>query len=148
MSISRNQENYIIMTVIYEALLDNSVHPNQVFRSFEELVNNDSVATILSSEDEEIEEVKSDDFIKNSVNLSLSHYADVVNMINPHLKNWTWDRIPLLSRAILLMSVAHFYYVEKIDKRIVIDVAINLAKKYIEEKQAKFIHAILDEVIG
>ena len=60
MSVSRNQQNYIIMTVVYEALLDNSVHPNQVFRSFEELVNDDSVEAILSSEDEQIDEVKSD----------------------------------------------------------------------------------------
>ena len=42
---------------------------------------------------------------------------------------------------------AHFYYVEKIDKRIVINTAVELAKKYIEEKQAKFINAILDEVL-
>ena len=46
------------------------------------------------------------------------------------------------------MSYAHFYYVEKIDKRIVINVAVELAKKYIEEKQAKFINAILDEVLN
>ena len=45
------------------------------------------------------------------------------------------------------MSYAHFYYVENIDKSIVINVAVDLAKKYIEEKQAKFINAILDEVL-
>ncbi|MBQ6731270.1 MAG: hypothetical protein IJR08_05125, partial [Bacilli bacterium] len=39
------------------------------------------------------------------------------------------------------------YYVEKIDKRIVINVAVDFAKKYIEEKQAKFVNAILDEVL-
>ena len=38
-------------------------------------------------------------------------------------------------------------YVEKIDKSIVINVAVDLAKKYIEEKQAKFVNAILDEVL-
>ena len=57
------------------------------------------------------------------------------------------DRLPLLTQAVLLMSYAHFYYVEKIDKSIVINVAVELAKKYIEEKQAKFINAILDEVL-
>ena len=136
------------MTIIYEALLDNSVHKNETFRSFNELVNDGSVLSILTSEDDEIDEVKTDKFIVESVNAALSHYADVVNMINPHLKNWSWDRIPLLSQAILLMCVSRYYYLEKLDKRIVIDVAVTLAKKYIEEKQAKFIHAILDEVIG
>ena len=46
------------------------------------------------------------------------------------------------------MSYAHFYYVEKVDKRIVIDIAVNLAKKYIDDNQAKFINAILDKVLN
>ena len=147
MSISRNQQNYIIMTIIYEALLDSSMHKNEVFRTFEELINDDSVSAIVSAEDE-VNEVKASSYIKNSVDQALRHYVDIINIIKPHLKNWTWDRIPLLSQSILLMSVAHYNYVEKVDKRIVIDVAVTLAKKYIEEKQAKFIHAILDEVLA
>ena len=147
MSISRAQQNYIIMTIIYEALLDNATHKNQIFRSFEELVSDESITAILSAE-EEVEEVKTNSYIANSVNLSLSHYGDIIEMVKPHLKGWTWERIPALSQAIILMSLAHFYYVEKIQKPIVIDIAVNLAKKYIEEKQAKFIHAILDEVLN
>ena len=45
------------------------------------------------------------------------------------------------------MSYAHFYYVEKVDKKVVINTAVDLAKKYVEEKQAKFINAILDGVL-
>ena len=45
-----------------------------------------------------------------------------------HLNRWKWSRLPLLSQAILLMSYAHFYYVEKVDKRIVINIAVELAK--------------------
>ena len=147
MALSRNQQNYIIMTIVYEALLDSSVHKNEAFRSFHELINNDSLSAIVSAT-EEVAEVEVDPYIKQSVEQTLAHYVDIINLINPHLKNWTWERIPLLSQAILLMSVAHYNYVEKVDKRIVIDVAVTLAKKYIEEKQAKFIHAILDEVLA
>ena len=134
------------MTIIYEALLDSSMHKNEVFRTFEELINDDSVTAIISAEDE-VDEVKANAYIKNSVDQALRHYVDILNIVKPHLKNWTWDRIPLLSQSILLMSISHYNYVEKVDKRIVIDVAVNLAKKYIEDKQTKFIHAILDEVL-
>lgn len=135
------------MTVIYEALTDLSVHKNEAFRTFEELINDDSVSAILSANGE-IEEAKANAFIANSVDQALRHYFDIRDLIIPQLKGWTWERIPLLSQAILLMSIAHYNYVEKVDKRIVIDVAVNLAKKYIEEKQAKFIHALLDEVLA
>ncbi len=42
------------------------------------------------------------------------------------------------------MSYAHYKYVEKVDAKVVINVAVELAKKYIDDKQAKFINAILD----
>ena len=47
------------------------------------------------------------------------------------------------------MSYTHFYYVEKgkVDKKVVINTAVELAKKYVEEKQAKFINAILEKVL-
>lgn len=87
-------------------------------------------------------------FMEDMVNLSLLHYGDAVNFYIPHLKDWKWERLPLLTQAILLMSYTHFYHIEKIDKAIVIDVAVRLAKEYEEEKQAKFINAILDETLN
>ena len=86
-------------------------------------------------------------YVQNMISSTLNYYGAIVAAFEPHLRNWKWDRLPLLTRAVLLMSYAHFYYVEKIDKRIVINTAVELAKKYIEDKQAKFINAILDEVL-
>ena len=45
------------MTIIYEALLDNATHKNQIFRSFEELVSDESITAILSAEEEVEEEI-------------------------------------------------------------------------------------------
>lgn len=137
MSINRNQQHYIIMTVIYNELSDFAVNGGKVFRDARE----------LTSELCEVPYEEVDNFIKQSITCSLQNYGAAVKAFTPHLKNWTWDRIPLLTRAILVMSYAHFNYVEKVEKRIVIDIAVSLAKKYIEEKQAKFINAILDEVL-
>lgn len=135
--ISRNQENYIIMTVIYDELTD-FTSGNQTFRDVNEI--------ILQITDIPLAEHSA--YVQNCIANVLTHYGEIVSAFQPYLRNWVWDRLPLLTRAVLLMSYAHFYYVEKIDKRIVINVAVDLAKKYIEEKQAKFINAILDEVLN
>ena len=135
--ISRNQENFIIMTVIYDELADLSAGQNQPFRDVNEIIK-EITETPLNEHS---------NYVQNMIANVLNHYGEIVNAYLPHLKNWKWERLPLLTRAVLLMSYAHFYYVEKIDKRIVINVAVELAKKYIEEKQAKFINAILDEVL-
>ena len=135
--ISRNQENFIIMTVIYDELADFTAGNNQPFRDVNEIIL-------------EITDIPLNDhshYVQNMIASVLQNYGEIVNKFIPHLKDWKWDRLPLLTRSVLLMSYAHFYYVEKIDKKIVINVAIELAKKYIEEKQAKFINAILDEVL-
>ena len=135
--ISRNQENFIIMTVIYDELADYTAGSNQPFRDVNEI--------ILEITDIPLNEHSH--YVQNCIANVLNHYGEIVSAFLPHLNNWKWERLPLLTRAVLLMSYAHFYYVEKIDKRIVINVAVELAKKYIEEKQAKFINAILDEVL-
>ena len=138
--ISRNQSHYIIMSAIYITLVDFNYAKGEAARSSEDIIR-----SLLEDEREEIPL-----FILDSVNLSLLHYNDAANAIIPHLKGWVWDRIPLLSQAILVMSYTHFYFVEKgkVDKRVVINTAVDLAKKYVEEKQGKFINAILEKVLN
>ena len=135
--ISRNQEHFIIMTVIYDELADFTAGKDQPFRDVNEII----------LEITEIPLAEHSEYLQNTIANVLNHYGEIVNAFIPHLNNWKWDRLPLLTQSVLLMSYAHFYYVEKVDKRIVINIAVELAKKYIEEKQAKFINAILDEVL-
>jgi len=140
MSISRNQEHFVIMTVIYDELND--------FIYSQEKQNRD--ARLLAMELCEVSKYSEvSDYIKNMIAASLNNYGSIVNYFTPKLKNWKWDRLPILTQSLLIMSYAHYYIVETdIDKKVVINVAIDLAKKYIDEKQAKFINAILDGALN
>jgi transcription termination factor NusB len=53
----------------------------------------------------------------------------------------------LLTQSIFLLSVSHFLYVKEVDKKIVIDNAVKLAKKYVDVKDYAFVNAILDKVL-
>ena len=136
MAISRNQEQYIIMTVIYDELTDFVHGDGKVFRDARGLV----------SELAEMPYEEVSDYVKKTVAYALNNYGAIKDVFIPKLTNWKWDRLPLLTQAILLMSYAHMK-IETVEKRIVIDVAVNLAKKYVEPKQAKFVNAILDGVL-
>ena len=136
MALSRNQTHLVIMTVIYNELVDYSFSDGSNFsRSAEEMI-----CEMVGEPD--INAI--DPFIKDMVMISLQKYGEIVTAYAPYLRNWKWERLPLLTQSILLMSYTHFYFIEKVDKKIVINVAVNLAKKYIDDKQAKFINAILD----
>ena len=136
MPISRHQEHYVIMTVIYDELSDFVLGEGKTFRDARQLIA--SVSGVPYSE--------VSDYVKNTITYVLNNYGNIKDVFIPHLNNWKWDRLPLLTQSILLMSYAHSK-VEEIDKSVIINVAINLAKKYVEPKQASFINAILDKVL-
>lgn len=60
---------------------------------------------------------------------------------------WKFHRLNRVIQAILLMSYTHYFYIGNVDKRIVINVAIKLAKRYVVGDEYKFVNAILDEVL-
>lgn len=137
MPISRNQAHHLAMTVIYNELVDYNFGDGSFVRDAREMLSD-----LFEMPIEQI-----DPIIINTVVFSLQKYGDIVAAFVPFLKNWKWERLPLLTQSILLMSYSHYYYAEKVDKKIVINVAVDLAKKYIDDKQAKFINGILDGVI-
>lgn len=134
MEISRNQQHFIIMTVIYNELTDFTFGEGKLVRNALELT-----ASLCECEENEI-----DPYVRDTVLTSLKNYSEIRNAYTPYLKAWKWERLPLLTQSILLMSYAHYKYIEKVDKTVIINVAVELAKKYVDDKQAKFINAILD----
>ena len=136
MALTRQQEHFVVMTVIYNELSDFTLGDGKEFRDARELIS--SLCECPYSE--------VSDYIKKTVAYALNNYGAIKDVFIPKLNNWKWDRLPLLTQAILLMSYAHMQ-IETVEKRIVIDVAVNLAKKYVEPKQAKFVNAILDGVL-
>lgn len=136
MAMTRNQEHYVVMTVIYDELSDFVLGGGKTFRDARQLI-----ADVSECPYSEVS-----DYVKNVVAYSLQHYGEIIDVFTPHLNKWKWERLPLLTQAILLMSYAHTK-VEFVEKSVVISTAVILAKKYIEPKQAKFINAILDGVL-
>ncbi|MCD8209743.1 MAG: transcription antitermination protein NusB [Coprobacillus sp.] len=134
-ALTRNQQHYVTMTVLYQVLLDLDMSKDKTFIDPREMIKD------LCRDSDSL-------FVEQVVYESLNHYKEILDLLSARLRDWKWERLPLLTRSILLMSVAHFQYVEKVDKRIVINIAVDLAKKYIDEKQAKFINALLDGVLA
>ncbi len=75
------------------------------------------------------------------------HIDEIINNISKTLIKWKWDRLARLAQAILIMSYAHYKYVEKVDKAVVIEIAVKLAKKYLDKDDHKFINGVLEKVL-
>ena len=65
--------------------------------------------------------------------------------INEHLKEWNLSEIGMLERAILRLGTYEILY-SSLDNAVVINEAIELAKKLCNETSPKFINGVLDAI--
>ncbi|MCQ2562957.1 MAG: transcription antitermination factor NusB [Mogibacterium sp.] len=74
------------------------------------------------------------------------HHEEIDNIISENLDNWTLERIAKTDLAILRTAVAEMLYVESIPVRVSINEAVDLAKKYGDERSYAFINSVLGKV--
>ena len=131
--LSRNQEHELIMTCIYDALI--YIDMEQEF----------SVEEIMCS----VFEVNYDEisfFAKEIVIKSLAHINEIKSIFQEKMPKWKFDRLNLVEQAILIMSYTH-KTTQNVDKSIVINIAVKLAKNFLEKDDYKFVNGILDKVL-
>jgi N utilization substance protein B len=131
--LSRNEEHELIMSCIYDALI--YVNMNKEF-SVEEIM--------CSVFDVEFDEISM--FAKEMVVKSLSYLNEIKNIFQEKMPKWSFDRINLLEQAILIMSYTH-KQIENSEKSIIINIAVKLAKKFLDKDDYKFVNGILDKVL-
>ncbi|HAS73172.1 MAG TPA: transcription antitermination factor NusB [Clostridiales bacterium UBA8960] len=83
------------------------------------------------------------DYIKVVLNLWLDHKDEIENKIIEHLKGWKLDRIAKIDLSILRLGITEILYDDGIPVKVSINEAVNLAKKYVDEKSGKFINGVL-----
>jgi len=74
------------------------------------------------------------------------HHEEIDALISRNLDKWTIDRIAKTDLAILRTAVAEMLYVDSIPERVSINEAVNLAKKYGDERSYAFINSVLGKI--
>lgn len=74
------------------------------------------------------------------------HHEEIDRMIEENLDKWSLERIAKTDLAILRTAVAEMMYVDSIPDRVSINEAVNLAKKYGDERSYAFINSVLGKI--
>ncbi len=69
------------------------------------------------------------------------------NLLRKFSENWTLDRMTVIDRNLLRMAVCELMYDKSIPPKVVIDEAVEIAKKYGSGESPNFINGILDRVM-
>lgn len=78
---------------------------------------------------------------------TVEHVASIDDMIQKQAENWRLSRMAAVDRNIIRMSVYEFLHENDTPKLVIIDEAIEIAKKFGTQKSSQFINGILDGIL-
>lgn len=81
-------------------------------------------------------------FVRELVLGTLEHAAQSDLIIAPLLEGWTIDRLPTIDRIVLRMSVYELQHLPT-PRPVVINEAVELAKKFSTEDSGRFVNGVL-----
>lgn len=86
------------------------------------------------------------DFVNDIVSGVIKNYDELNEIANKYMNDWTIDRIDKTGASILRMGIYELKYTDT-PEIVVINEAIELAKKYSDDNVRKIINAVLDKLI-
>ena len=87
------------------------------------------------------------EFVKDIVYGVVTYMDELDKIANKYLNNWSIDRLDAEGKAILRMSIYELKYMDTPDL-VVINEAVELAKKYSDDAVRKMINAVLDKIVN
>lgn len=75
-----------------------------------------------------------------------NHRGELDEVIVTHAKGWALDRMPALDRAILRLGIFELTYRPEVPVAVVIDEAVELAKRFSTDDSGKFVNGVLAAV--
>ncbi len=126
---NRSKLREIIITIMYQSYIYDDKNINYDIDS-------------LISENIDIQ----NDFVNEAVLFISSHQKELDKMANKYMKNWTIDRLSKVDRAIISLAIYELLYTDT-PNVVAINEAIELSKKYSDEKVTKLINGILDKIL-
>ncbi|OHD67515.1 MAG: transcription antitermination factor NusB [Spirochaetes bacterium RBG_16_49_21] len=86
------------------------------------------------------------EFAVTLINGSVEHMDEIDELIIKHSKNWKFERLSLIDKSILRLSLYAMLYLKDIPVVVTINEGIELGKIYGGESSGQFINGILDAV--
>jgi N utilization substance protein B len=78
---------------------------------------------------------------------TVDHMSEIDEMIQAQAENWRLSRMAVVDRNLIRQSVYEFLHESDTPKLVIIDEAIEIAKKFGTQKSPQFINGILDGIL-
>lgn len=111
-------------------------------------LSGNSPDTIVSTfEDLQKSKANTREFATKIFKGTLEHLEKIDEMIVAQADNWRLSRMAVVDRNIIRMSIYELLHEQDTPKLVIIDEAIEIAKKFGTQKSSQFINGILDGIL-
>lgn len=125
---NRSELREVIMKVLYQVYIYNNT-------------DSEYDLDVLIKEQLEVES----EFVNTIVNGVIEKQEEISSLANKYLENWNIDRLSKVDKAIFSLSIYELMYT-KTPSVVSINEAVELSKKYSDEKVVKMLNATLDKI--
>ncbi|MBS4956613.1 transcription antitermination factor NusB [Clostridium sp.] len=87
------------------------------------------------------------EYIKNVVKIVTDNVEAIDERVMQSLVNWRLDRVSKVNLTILRLAVGEMMFIEDVPGSVAINEAVELTKKYSDEKSCSFVNGVLDKVL-
>ena len=94
----------------------------------------------------EVRDIKPDDYIKNTFFGVYDNVDNIDKIISENAVGWSINRLSKTALAVLRLSVYEIMFLDEIPSAVSINEAVNLAKKYGDDRSYAFINSVLGKI--
>ena len=135
LDLTRTKIHEQAMICIFQYLFYNSVKEISSVKPIEEIIS-------------DVMEVSFDEcdlFFRAIIFETIKNKKEYISLIESKLNKWTFDRLCLTDQAILLLFTSQLLN-NRVPMQVGIDVAVDLAHRYCDDKSYRYINKVLDRV--
>ena len=85
------------------------------------------------------------EYIKEVMKSVVDHKEEIDEIIKNSLINWTIERVSKVNLTIVRLAIAEMLYINDVPEVVAINEAIELTKKYSDDKSVSFVNGALDK---
>ena len=94
----------------------------------------------------ESQEKENDEYFRQLIYTVWDHISEIDALIEKNLNNWKICRISKVALATLRIGVAEIVYIEETPNHVAINEAVEIAKKYEDQKCGNFVNGVLSAI--
>lgn len=113
---------------------------------FESVCKTDETAEEIFNNAVEVRALEFDDYVKRVFFGVYENLKLIDETVNPHLCGWKKERVSPVSMALIRLATYEMLFMEDIPSKVSINEAVELSKKYDDEKSFSFVNGVLHAV--